>query len=367
MAIVALHARHLWKLEGKLMPARDRLIVPIILGGVALLSATAASADPSLSIMSFGGAYQTAQRKAVFEPYATKTGAKIVEQEYGGEIAKIKAMVDSGNTTLDVIDVDAPTLQQGCDEGIFEVLDWTKIGPRSEWLPGTASDCGVGTIVYATVLAYDAARTKDGPTSIADLFDTIRFPGKRGLWKNPATNLEFALMADGVASADVYMVLGTPAGVDRAFKKLDTIKKDVVWWEAGAQAPQILASGEVAMTTAWNGRISNANKEGRQFKIVWDHEILDSNLWVIPKGAKNLEASLSFLKFAVQPQILADMTKFIPYGPVRTTATALVQSDIAPSLPTSPQNMTGVITLDNAFWGDKGDEIRKRFTTWLAQ
>ncbi|MCW6512342.1 ABC transporter substrate-binding protein [Lichenifustis flavocetrariae] len=338
-----------------------------LIASTAVFSASAAVADPTLSIMSFGGAYQSAQRKAVFDAFTAKTGDKVVEQEYGGEIAKIKAMVDSGNTTLDVIDVDAPTLQQGCDEGIFETLDWSKIGSQSEWLPGTSSECGVGTVVYATVLAYDAAKTKDGPTKITDLFDTQKFPGKRGLWKNPATNLEFALMADGVAPADVYKVLETPAGVDRAFKKLDTIKKDIVWWEAGAQAPQVLASGEVAMTTAWNGRIFNANKEGRQFKIVWDHEILDSDLWVIPKGAKHVDASLAFIKFAVEPQTLADMTKFIPYGPVRTTAAAFVQPDIATSLPTSPQNMTGAITLNNAFWGDKGDEIRKRFTTWLAQ
>lgn len=343
-----------------------KALVCLITGGWGLLAATAAQADSSLAIMSFGGAYQAAQRKAVFDAYTAKTGTKIIEQEYGGEIAKIKAMVDSGNTTLDVIDVDAPTLQQGCDEGIFAPLDWSKIAPKSEWLPGTSSECGVGTVVYATVLAYDGAKVKDGPTTIADLFDTKKFPGKRGMWKNPATNLEFALEADGVAPADIYKTLGTKEGVDRAFKKLDTIKKDIVWWEAGAQAPQILASGEVVMTTAWNGRIANANKEGKQFKIVWDHEILDSDLWVIPKGAKNMEASLAFIHFAVAPQTLADMTKYIPYGPVRTTAVQYVQPSISPTLPTSPQNMSGVLTLNNGFWGDNGDEIRKRFTTWLA-
>ncbi len=36
-------------------------------------------------------------------------------------------------------------------------------------------------------------------------------------------------------------------GVDRAFAKLDTIKDSVVWWEAGAQPPQLLADGEVVM------------------------------------------------------------------------------------------------------------------------
>ena len=330
-----------------------------------LLLGAANAADP-LSVMSFGGAYQDAQRKAVFSAYAEETGRAVSEQEYGGEIAKIKAMIDSGNTTIDVVDVDAPTLLQGCDEGIFETIDWEKIGPKSEWLAGTTSDCGVGTIVYATVLSYDEDKLEKAPTTLADLFDLATFPGKRGLWKNPATNLEFALLADGVPSQDVYATLATPDGLDRAFAKLDTIKDQIVWWEAGAQAPQLLASGEVTMTTAWNGRIFNANKEGRNFGIVWDNQILDSNYWGIPKGAKDVEGSLAFIRFAVEPKVLAGIAKYIPYGPVRSTAAAEVAPEDARNLPTSPANLTTSLTLDNAFWADHGDEIRKRFTTWLS-
>lgn len=342
---------------------------PMFLAATALASCLvlgAANAAEPISVMSFGGAYQDAQRKAVFSAYAEETGRSVSEQEYGGEIAKIKAMIDSGNTTIDVVDVDAPTLLQGCDEGIFETIDWEKIGPKSEWLAGTTSDCGVGTIVYATVLSYDEEKLAKAPTKLADLFDLAGFPGKRGLWKNPATNLEFALLADGVPSQDVYALLSTPEGVDRAFAKLDTIKDQIVWWEAGAQAPQLLASGEVTMTTAWNGRIFNANKEGRTFGIVWDNQILDSNYWVIPKGAKDMEGSLAFIRFAVEPKVLAGIAKYIPYGPVRTTAAAEVAPEDAKNLPTSPANLTTSLTLDNAFWADHGDEIRKRFTTWLS-
>ena len=337
-----------------------------VLGLMAMTTAPA-FAEGSISVMSFGGAYQEAQRKAVFETYTTTTGIKVDEQEYGGEIAKIAAMIESGNTTIDVVDVDAPTLLQGCDEGIFEKIDWDQIGPKDDWLDGTTSECGVGTIVYSTSLAYNAAALSDGPTVIADLFDTAKFPGKRGLWKNPATNLEFALLADGVPADQVYEVLSTPEGLDRAFAKLDTIKGDIVWWEAGAQAPQLLASGEVVMTTAWNGRIYNANKEGQDFKIVWDNQILDSNYWAIPKGAKDIAASMAFIKYAVEPEVLAGTTKYIPYGPVRASAAEFVTAEDAANLPTSPDNLTVALTLDNAFWADNGDEIRKRFTTWLAQ
>jgi putative spermidine/putrescine transport system substrate-binding protein len=348
-------------------PRLTSRMLTLSLVALASLCSNAVRAQDTLSVMSFGGAYQEAQRKAVFETYAAQTGTKIDEQEYGGEIAKIKAMIESGNTTIDVVDVDAPTLLQGCDEGIFEKIDWTKIGSQDDWIKGTTSECGVGTIVYATILAYDGAKLPDGPKTIKDLFDTKKFPGKRGLWKNPATNLEFALLADGVPPDQVYQTLSTPAGVDRAFAKLDTIKDSIVWWEAGAQAPQLLASGEVTMTTAWNGRIYNANKEGKDFRIVWDNQILDSNYWVIPKGAKNADGSLAFIKYAVEPKVLAGITKYIPYGPVRKSAAEFVAPQDAKDLPTSPQNLTVSLTLDNGFWADNGDEIRKRFTTWLAR
>src|SRR5690554_2038625 len=87
-----------------------------------------ALAQDQISVMSFGGAYQDAQRAAVFDTYAAETGIQVIEQEYGGEIARIKAMIDSGTVTIDAVDVDAPTLLQGCDDGIFELVDWSRFG-----------------------------------------------------------------------------------------------------------------------------------------------------------------------------------------------------------------------------------------------
>ena len=84
---------------------------------------------------------------------------------------------------------------------------------------------------------------------MADFFDIEKFPGKRGMRKLGKAMLEMALMGDGVPAAEVYDLLGTEEGVQRAFAKLDTIKDHVVWWEAGAQPPQLLADGEVSMTT----------------------------------------------------------------------------------------------------------------------
>ena len=192
--------------------------------------------------------------------------------------------------------------------------------------------------------------------------------------KGAKPNLEFALIADGVPAKDVYKVLATAAGVDRAFAKLDTIKKDVIWWEAGAQPPQLLADGEVIMTTAYNGRIFNAvASEGKPFKIVWDGQILDLDLWVIPKGAKNKETALDFLKFSTSTEQLAAQASYISYGPARMSSGPLVGKfhnkdiDMAPQMPTNPANMTNAVQSNFEFWADNADQLGERFNAWLAK
>jgi putative spermidine/putrescine transport system substrate-binding protein len=162
-------------------------------------------------------------------------------------------------------------------------------------------------------------------------------------------------------------VLSTPEGVDQAFKKLDTIKKDIVWWEAGAQPPELLANGEVVMTSAWNGRIGNAIKEGKNFKIVWDYQEFDWDFWVIPAGTKNLDGAYDFVKFASDPKNMSQQSKYIAYAPTHKDAIALVDPAIAPTLPTYPDNMKTAIPTDLVFWADNNEELTKRFNAWLEQ
>jgi putative spermidine/putrescine transport system substrate-binding protein len=344
-----------------------------VLLGAALLAGTAFAAVPAqaadeLTIVSWGGAYQESQRKAFFEPYA-KEGNKITEEEYNGEIAKLRAMYESKTVTWDVIDIDTQTALAACAEGILETIDWGKLGlDRSKFIGGDLQDCAVPNIVYGTVLAYDTTKLNPAPTQMADIFDLAKFPGKRGLQKSPFVNLEWALIADGVAPADVYKVLGTPEGVDRAFKKLDTIKSEVVWWEAGAQPPQLLADGQVAITSAWNGRIFNAVKtDGKPFKIIWDQQGLDWDWWSIPKGTPRLDAAYRFISYASQPGPMAEQTKYISYGPANQDAIPNIAAETLSDLPTAPENMKTALIVDPQFWADKGDELRERFNAWLAQ
>lgn len=340
--------------------------------------ATVASAQ-DITVMSFGGAYGASQMEAYYKPYMAETGVKITSVDADNPAIPLKAQVEANNVTVDVADLEPSDLVRLCDEGALEVLPIDELPDGADGTPaakdfidGTLYECGVGTIVYSTLIAYRSDKTS-GVTSTADFFDLEKFPGKRGLRKSAKFALELALMADGVKPADVYETLSTPEGVDRAFAMLDKIKDQVVWWEAGAQAPQLLADGEVVMTTGYNGRFFDAMiGENQPFTLFWPNQILDFNLYVIPKGTPNKDAAWKFIKYATDSQRLADQATYISYGPARRSSAAMVglykdgKTEIGPYLPTYPAHMEDSLTTSVEFWADHDIELSERFNTWLA-
>ena len=346
------------------------------------LSRAPVAAAAQLTVVTWGGAYGRASAKAWFEPYAATTGTVVEVEDYNGGLAQIRAQVDIGAVHWDVVDMDLADAVRGCDEGLLEVVDHGLLAPapdgtpaEEDFVPETLTECGVGTSFWSTIYAYNRnGFPGDKPSTMADFFDLEKFPGRRGMQRAPQPNLEIALIGDGVPIDQVYAVLDTPEGIDRAFRKLDEIKDEIVWWEAGAQPPQMLADGEVAMTTAWNGRIFNAQVlENQPFEIVWDGQVLGMGQIVIVAGTENLEAAQDFVSFISTPDNLAAISKYISYGPTRYSAMPLVDRhletgiDMRPHMPTNPQNMARALRDDFRWWSDHRDELNERFSAWLAR
>ncbi|CAD5372212.1 ABC transporter, periplasmic spermidine putrescine-binding protein potD (TC_3.A.1.11.1) [Rubrivivax sp. A210] len=333
---------------------------------VAALVAALPALAQQLTIVNFGGANANAQKKAFYEAFEKK-GNKLVAVEYNGEQAKIKAMVETKNVTWDVVEVESPDVARGCDEGLFERLDWAKVGAKADFVPAAVTECGIGIFVWSTVMAYDGDKLKTAPKSWADFWDVKKIPGKRGLRKGARYNVEFALMADGVKAADVYKLLATKEGADRAFKKLTELKPSIQWWEAGAQPPQFLVAGDVVMTTAYNGRIDAANREGKKLQIMWAGGIYDLDYWVIPKGTPNKAKALEFIAYASTPEAQAEYARNIAYGPTNTKALAKLDPKVLANLPTAPANAKDALQFSVKFWADQGEQLEKRFAAWAAQ
>jgi putative spermidine/putrescine transport system substrate-binding protein len=240
------------------------------------------------------------------------------------------------------------------------------------------NDCVVPQIWWSYVPFHKAdAFSGDQPATMADFFDVEKFPGKRGIHTWASAITEMALYADGVAIEDIYDVLGTQAGQDRAFAKLDTIKDHVVFWSAGSKPLDLVNSGEVSMSLAYNGRIGGAVlNDGADYVTVWDGQVLEEEWLVLLKGAPNRAAAMHFLVHASSSQAQADQAKWINYGPMRTSGLDIMQAgepwfntgvSIMEHMPNTPEHMSGGILANPDFWADSGQAINDRYAAWMAQ
>jgi len=342
----------------------------------------------SMTVVSWGGAYQLSQQKAYTEPYAALTGTNFTWDESSNEaVAKLRAQFEAGNVSWDLVDVEGPDSQRLCDEGLAMEVDFDKVlakgddgsSPEEDFGDSLINKCFIPQIVFSTTFGYrtDVAEWNGAvPTSICDVFDLEKFPGKRAIEKRPKKNLEWALICDGVAKEDLYDVLSTPEGVDRALAKLATIKDQVVWWSAGAETPQLLADKEVVMGSTYNGRLFSVIEEQHQpVAMLWDYEIFDFDGWVVPADLPQdrLNRVMHFLSFATDTQRLADQAKYIAYGPARASSQPLVSKhadlgiEMAPHMPTNPDNMKTYLVNNIEWWADNQDEVEAKFQAWLSQ
>lgn len=350
-----------------MMTLRTLTLTSALIGTLGLSIGGAAARD--LTVVSWGGNFQDAQRQIFFQPFSQAENRPVLDEAWDGGFGVLQSRVMAGAPVWDVVQVEAEELALGCEDGLFEPIDWSRIeGGEAAFLPAAVSECGVGAIVWSTAIAYDGDLISDGPQSWADFWDVEAFPGNRGLRRGPKYTLEFALMADGVAAGEVYDVLATEEGVDRAFAKLDELRDNIVWWEAGAQPLQLLASGEVAMTAAYNGRVTGINRaEGRNFEVVFPGSIYAIDSWVVLAGAENADAGQDFIAFASDPARMAELPEFIAYGQPRADAAALVPEEYRADLPTEPANLEDALALDVNFWVDNSEALTQRFNAWLAQ
>ncbi len=323
--------------------------------------------DPPLAVVSYGGLYQKAQQQVFFAPFRKASGIAVTDHAWDGGMAVLRDRVQNGMPRWDVVQVDDDELARGCEEGLFVDLDWARIGGRERYLTEAVSRCGVGAILYSLVLAYNRSSLASAPAGWANFFDTNGFPGKRALRLGPKTTLEIALLGDGVAAADIYTVLATPKGVDRAFSKLDTIKADLVFWHDARQPARFLAEGKVVMSSAYNGRIEHANRsEGTSLGTAWTGALDAVDWWVILKGSPRETEAYRFLEFVGRADNQAQLPDLITYGVPSRDANELIDPQRRSDLPSAPDNMKNALMISADFWRHNLNALTERFNKWAV-
>jgi putative spermidine/putrescine transport system substrate-binding protein len=339
------------------------------------LQAEPIATKPPLTVVSRGvGAYTKSQMLAFVNPYREAKNRWVNVEHYNGGLEQIRRQVRSFNVKWDVVEIEIADAIRACEEGLLEKIDHAALGRSAvnDFYPEALQDCAVGENIYATVVAYRTDQSAaEKPSALGDFFDLQRFPGARGLRKSPVVNLEWALMADGVPVDQVYQVLSTESGVDRAIKVLDRIKKNIVWLEDDPLQPlELLGNNKVVMTSAYSGGILDAIRERNEdLAIVWDGQVWNMIVWVVPKGTVNLREALDFIVFASEPKRMAVQANHIRYTPARKSAMTYIDDSVRKDLQTAGENAGRFLWIDYKWWvtHKKATEIAARFAQWRAQ
>lgn len=338
-------------------------------GLVAGVSAANAQDKKTLTISSWGGAFQKAQKEAWFGIVEKELGVTIKEDNTSG-IADVRTQVASGKPTWDLTTQGMYSCLLLEKEGRLEPLSDEVLAVAKDVPDALKSKSCVSQIVYSVAIGWrDKAFPGKEPQGWADFWDVKKFPGQRSIRKHPIYALEMALIADGVPMDKLY-----PLDVDRAFKKLEQIKPHVlVWWGSGAQSAQVLKDGEVDMVSAWNGRIQALENEpegkGGKIKTTFNQQILVSDAWMVPKGAPNKDLAMKAIAIMTRAEVNARISNYINYAPANSKGydTGVIPKEKLPGLPNSPQNVKKGFVQDNQWWVKNADEMVKRFDAFLQK
>ena len=323
---------------------------------------TGVSPDQAKSIVFVnpGGDWGDCMRKAFSDTFTEKYGVKVIDAPFMDD-GQIKAAVESGVYDADVVWPTPGFALDTLGSKYLEPIDFSLV-PKDELIPGTFTNYAVAVDLFAWAFGY---RTDQGPapTKWSDFFDNTNFPGKRGLvsW-DYATVLIGALLADGVPPDQLV-----PLDLERAFKKLDTIKKDIVWFDTGSAGQDLLVTGEVRFIQLYANRITTSRSNGDPVDILWDGQIIQSDYVGIPKGSPNVATAMQYIAHMTSKEINGKFSFCQPAAP--SNAQTTVNPDVANDLPTSHLDMLNVISSNPEISGyveQNMDAITNAFNNWKA-
>jgi putative spermidine/putrescine transport system substrate-binding protein len=335
----------------------------ILLLLAATLLATPAMAQRELTVAAIGGPLQDHMRRTLFESFNRATGIPVRDVAYDANVGPIRAMVQARNVTWDVALVEAPDLIRGCEDGIFERIDWSVVR-RDKFLPGGTVTCGAGAIGWGVTVFWDVNRQPNGPQNFQELWDTQRFPGRRTMRRGARMTMEIALMADGVPATEVYRVLATQAGQARAFAALDRIRPSLHFWTGPQQPIELINAGEIAYAVGFVGRTANAIRGGARFNINWDTLLYAYDYWAVVRGSPHTANAMRLIEHMTNPEPLLELTRLWPINPV--TASVANDPDVRARNPLMMSNHAARgLQVDTEFWLEYGPDLEQRFASWL--
>ena len=333
------------------------------------LSNIAKADGHSVMFASWGGSFQDALRTTMLTPAAEKLGIEVEEDTTNG-IQDVRSQISAGAVSWDVTEQELSVCETLKQEDSLEPLDYSLINSAGI-PPELVNSHYVGLLAFTKVISYRQDKFGDnGPQSWADFWNVEKFPGKRGMHGKVNYNLEAALMADGVAKSEIYNVLSTKEGLERAWDKLAEIVPHVtVWYRGGSQSAQILRDGEVDVVHMGHNRVESVANSGVDVAYTFQDGTMDVDCLLVPKGAPNYANAMKLINSVLSASSQATLAKTMPLGPVNKYAfdAGVLSIEQAKNVNTHPDNYDKQLLVDPNFYIGQLDVLTERFDTLIQQ
>lgn len=324
---------------------------------------SSASDNAEITFVGYGGDGQDAMIKDWQEPYTAANSGVTFVNTSPPDVAQVKAQVEAGAVSWDVVAVAPAAAQQNCGT-LFEKIDYSGV-PESDLVDQAVGDCYVGGFINSTPLAYRTDAFPDpskAPKTVEDFFNTKKFPGQRGFVTNVQNGiLEYPLLADGVKPDDLY-----PLDVDRALDKLDTIRDVTTFAPNVGALQQAVGSGQVDMFFLPDSRLVPLLDQGSDITVVWDQTVTTLSAFAVPKDAPHAAAAGRFVSSLAGPEASAAISEDLGTAPVNTTAKPNLSENQKKLEVYGPVNKGETVMQDVQWYADNYNDVTAKVTNWLA-
>lgn len=357
---------HFGKTHSSLLsrPSR-RAVLKLAAAAVGALAAPAvlrAQTGGKVFVRTSGGSYQEGLQKGTWNDFTAKTGIEVVAVP--ANTAKLIAMAESGASEIDLVDANAGATLSLVEKGFYEQLDKSRFELTNLEDISIVDDHYLEYSAFAAALVYNEEVFPSGhPSSWAEFWDVEKFPGKRMLQdaKAIAPDLEFALLADGVAVDKLY-----PLDIDRAFAMMEKIRPSIVkFYDSGALGASLLAEKTVVLGSLWTNRAAVLRKDGAPIGIEWNQAMRLAEHSGIVKNAPNRDNAYKLLDYSLSPEAQARTLPALGLSPSNKRAFESIPAEEAALLPTADKNMPLGFDQDASWWLKHREEVAQRWEEFL--
>jgi putative spermidine/putrescine transport system substrate-binding protein len=305
----------------------------------------------------FGGITYQVRHQIEFNQFTQATGAKVVDAPW--DYGKFVSMLGSSNPEWDMIDFDGYSqvalIQAG--KKFAKLEPWVR---RCDLVDPKYRDYASGSYAYSVAMGWTPKAGK--PASWADFFDTAKFPGKRAWPKSIyAGTVEIALLADGVPPDKIY-----PLDFQRGFRKLDTIKRDLLFYDSYAQGQQYITQGSATMIATANSRCEQLKSQGNFDYTFKDAILYPWGTFAMPAHLKHGDAANALIDFMANPVIQAEVARRLRLGPIVSEAFKQLSKEDLAKTPNSKQNRAISFTIDTEKAAKQDVEYATKYSNWVA-